>query len=81
MAMNANTLGDAMKAAVDALTALQKQDAQTVYRALAGAIVAHIQGSATVTIKAVTDAGLQSLSGTPTSAPLTDKTLPAGCIQ
>lgn len=81
MAMDANTLGDAMKAAVDAV--VNKQDSVAVYRALAGAIVAHIQANATVTIK-TSDAGLQrdNTGGNPaTLAPSTNKTLPGGCIQ
>jgi hypothetical protein len=42
MAMNGDTMGSAMKAAIDALTTEQKMDRTAVFRAMAGAIVAHI---------------------------------------
>lgn len=80
MAMDANTLGDAMKAAVDAV--VNKQDSTAVYRAIAGAIIGHIQSNATVIVK-TTDGGLQrdaDGSHPDTLAPSTNKTLPAGCI-
>lgn len=81
MAMDPNALGDAMKAAVDAV--VNKQDSTAVYRALASAIVAHIQTNATVIVK-TTDGGLQrdNTGGNPaTLAPAANKTLPGGCIQ
>lgn len=95
MAMNGNTLGDAMLAAVNALPAGDptkplsdpanvgsQYDKQAAMRAIAGAIVSHIQANATVTIK-TTDSGLQrdNTGGNPsTLGPSTNKTLPGGCI-
>lgn len=83
MAMDGNTLGTAIVTAINALTTPQKNDPTACWQAIAGAIVAHIQGSATVTVK-TTDGGLQrdNTAGNPgTLAPTSDKTLPGGCIQ
>lgn len=96
MAMDGNTLGDAMLAAVQALPAGDPSlpvgapanngtqlDPQAAMRAMGGAIVAHVQGSAVIHVKN-TDAGLQRdhTAGTPaTLAPAATVTLPAGCIQ
>ena len=49
MAMSADVLGPAMKSAIDALTDDQKKDRDAVFKAMAGAIVQHIQATATVT--------------------------------
>lgn len=82
MAMNGSTLGDEIVAAVNALTAPQKIDPTACWRAIAGAIVAHLQANATVTVTTA-DAGLQRdhTGGNPaTLAPGSNKTLPGGCI-
>lgn len=51
MALNANTLGDAMKAAVDAV--VDKTDRTAVFRALASAIVTHLTTNAVVNVTSV----------------------------
>ena len=51
MALNAITLGNAMKAAVDGLA--DKTDRDALFRALAQAIVTHIQTQAQVTVVSV----------------------------
>lgn len=53
MALNGDTLGDAMKAAVDALSDEDKADRVEVFRAMGAAIVAHIQAAAVVTVTSV----------------------------
>lgn len=82
MAMDGNTLGSAVVAAINALTTVQRADPTACWQAIAGAIVAHIQANATVTVK-TTDSGLQrdNTGGNPaTLAPASNKTLPGGCI-
>lgn len=64
MAMSADILGPAMKAAVDVLTDDQKKDRDAVFKALASAIVTHIQTTATL-------AGLVVVGVTATSIPVT----------
>lgn len=54
--MNGDTLGDAMLAAVNA--APDKTNRTALFRALGGAIVAHIQANATVTIAAAVPVGI-----------------------
>lgn len=53
MALNGNSLGDAMLAAIDAVG--DKTDRQALFRALGAAIVTHIttQGSVAVTVTSV----------------------------
>lgn len=51
MAMNGDTLGAAMKAAVDAVS--DKTDRDALFKAIGGAIVAHIQGNAQVNVTSV----------------------------
>lgn len=53
MAMSGNVLGDAMMAAVDALTLPDKRDRQKVFRAMAAAIVTHISSMGVVTVTSV----------------------------
>ena len=48
MAMNGDTLGDAMKTAIDALSFTDQQDRQKALRALGNAIVDHITNNAVV---------------------------------
>lgn len=81
MAMNGNTLGDALAAAVAALSNADKADPTICWRTIANAMVAHITANATVTIK-TTDGSLQTTTtnGVATNAPASNKTLPAGCI-
>lgn len=54
--MNGNALGDAMLAAIDA--APDKTNRQALFRALGGAIVAHIQANAAVTVAATVPSGI-----------------------
>lgn len=63
MAMNGNTLGDAMLAAIDAEAPRADGESMTDYRrrlkrAEASAIVAHIQANARVTVNPVVAAGI-----------------------
>lgn len=51
MALSANRLGDAMKAAIDAVG--DKTDRTAVFRALATAIVLEVQGHAQVVVASV----------------------------
>lgn len=53
MAMNGDALGDAIKAAVDALPD-PKTDRTAIFRAMGNAIVAHIQANAQVAVTSVT---------------------------
>lgn len=65
MSMDGNALGDAMKAACDALTPEQKRDRTEVFHALGTAIVTYLQANATVNGLAT---GVQGGAGT---APVT----------
>lgn len=63
MAMNGNSLGDEMRVAVDAVmaAAVDKTSAATrqdVWRAIGGAIVAHIQANAVVSATSVVASGI-----------------------
>lgn len=51
MAMNGDTLGLAIKAAVDGVT--NKTDRDALFKAIGGAIVAHIQANAVVAVTSV----------------------------
>lgn len=62
MALDGDTLGDLMLAAIDTLSDTDKRNRQKVFRKLGGAIVSHLTASAVV-----------SPSGTPTAL-----TAPAG---
>jgi hypothetical protein len=66
MALSANRLGDAMKAAVDAVG--NKSDRTAVFRALAAAVVAEVQANAlvAVTVSTTGTAAAQSGAGTGT---------------
>ena len=48
MAMNGNTLGTAIKNAIDGLTQEQKEDLETVWQAVASQILSHITSNAEV---------------------------------
>lgn len=64
MALNANRLGDAMRAAVDAVG--DKTDRTAVFRALAAAVVAEIQGEGVVTVTVATTGSASAQTGTGT---------------
>lgn len=68
MALDGDTLGDLMKAAVDALADEDKADRVAVFRAMGGALVAHVQTSAVVNVTVTTTgtASAQAGSGTGT---------------
>lgn len=51
MPMNGNTLGDAMRAAVDAVG--DKTDRQAIFRAIGNAITTHITANAVVAVASV----------------------------
>lgn len=83
MAMNGLNLGTEINNAINALSSDDQADPLKVWQALSQALVAHVQGNATVLIKN-TDAGLQrdNTGGNPaTLAPAGTVTLPAGVIQ
>lgn len=63
MAMNGNTMGDAIKSAIDGLTAEQKQDPTTIWRTIATAIVSHIAANA-VTSTGNVQGGADTRTGT-----------------
>lgn len=71
MAMNVNIMGDAIMAAVNAV---DPTDRQALFRAMAGAIIAHIQANASISgvVTGLTSATGGIVSGT--------GTLPAGSI-
>ena len=48
MALNGNSLGDQMLAAIDALSDSSKKNRQAIFRALGGAIVSHIKTNGVV---------------------------------
>lgn len=86
MAMDGNTLGDAMVAAVDAAVAANPETGAAqraaVFRALGAAIVAHIADEAVVEVSVTTaDGGLQTSTaeGNPTDPPAATKTV-AGTV-
>jgi len=56
MALNGNTLGDAMLAAIDAVG--DKTNRQALFRALGAAIVTHIQTQGTVTVTVTSVSGV-----------------------
>lgn len=60
MAMNGDTLGAAIKSAIDALA--DKTDRTALFKAMGDAIVQHIQANATVTVTSVS--GVTTGSGT-----------------
>lgn len=62
MALNANRLGDAMKAAVDAVG--NKSDRTAVFRALAAAVVAEVTANAVATVSVTTTGTATTQSGT-----------------
>jgi len=51
MALNGNTLGDAIKAAVDGVS--DKTDRQAIFRAIGNAITTHITTNAVVAVASV----------------------------
>jgi len=53
MAMNGNTLGTAIKNAINALTAEQKQDVEVIWQTIASEITSHIAGNAVVSVTSV----------------------------
>ncbi len=53
MPMNGDTLGLAIKAAVQAAAAADPADRDAMFKAMGNAIVAHIQANATVTVTSV----------------------------
>jgi hypothetical protein len=67
MPMSADILGPAMKGAIDALSDDQKKDRDAVFKAMAGAIVEHIQTAASVTALVVGS----SVSGGPVTGTAT----------
>jgi hypothetical protein len=71
MAMSADILGPAMKGAIDALTDEQKKDRDAVFKAMAGAIVQHIQTTATLVGLVVVGTSVSggAVTGTATGAP------------
>jgi hypothetical protein len=62
MALNADVLGALMKANIDALTDEQKADRVATFKALASAIIAHIQSAGVVAV--VTTCGAGAGTGT-----------------
>ncbi len=58
MALSGNRLGDAMLAAVDALTTEDKANRQKVFRALGAAIVTEVTTNARVTVSAAVPSGI-----------------------
>lgn len=62
MAMNGNVLGDAIKAAIDAVG--DKTDRQAIFRALGDAIVTHITANASVTVTVASVSGVTVGAGT-----------------
>ena len=88
MAMNGDTLGDAIKAAIDSAVSgsppASEAQRVAIFRALGNAIVDHITSNAQLTFR-VTDAGIQradvgSVPNTPTLPPTPAVTLPSGQI-
>ena len=70
MSMSADILGPAMKGAIDALTDDQKKDRDAVFKAMAGAIVQHIQSAAIVTATVVGESATGGpVTGTATGGP------------
>lgn len=53
MAMNGNTLGTAIKNAINALTPAQKQDIEVVWQTIASQITTHITNNAVVAVASV----------------------------
>ena len=53
MAMNGNTLGTAIKNAINGLTAEQKQDVEVIWQTIATCITAHITDNAVVAVTSV----------------------------
>ena len=53
MAMNGNTLGTAIEAAISGLTDVQKQNTQLVWQTIATQIVTHIQTQGVITVTSV----------------------------
>lgn len=62
MAMNGNVLGDAIKAAIDAVG--DKTDRQAIFRALGDAIVTHITANASVAVTVASVSGVTVGAGT-----------------
>lgn len=58
MALVGTALGDAMKAAVDALSDAQKQDRSAVFRAMGTAIVTYITTNAVVAVNVASVSGV-----------------------
>ncbi len=75
MAMNGNALGDALLAAVDALSTSDKANRQKVFRALGSTIVSYIQTNAS--INGVVGVGLSTGTGPVTGTLI----VPSGSIQ
>lgn len=66
MALNGDTLGDAIKAAIDGLDPEDKTDRTQLFRAMGAAIVAHIQGSAVVSVNVTTTGNSTNQAGSGT---------------
>lgn len=58
MALNGNDLGDAMRAAVDALSDADKANRTKVFRALGNAIIDHVKANAVVHVSATVPAAI-----------------------
>lgn len=65
MAMNGDTLGLAIKAAVEAAAAANPADRDAMFKAMGNAIVNHIQANAAVTVTSVSGV----TAGSATSGP------------
>lgn len=62
MAMNGNVLGDAIRAAIDAVG--DKTDREAIFRAIGGAIVGHITANAQVSVSVTSVSGVTVGVGT-----------------